>query len=262
MATPYTDHDNVINVVLHQNQFSDDENSYYGRVTRNTVTLEQLIKGILDDNENTNTGLNAYILNFAMDRMKARILAEIKAGNAVSLLGLGTVYLTLKGSFTVDAGNIDVSAVKGKELAVAFCPSTDLQNAVSQLKVGSVSVGLRAPAINAVINSATKSADKKLSVGKCAELQGNRLKVYGDGSGIFFVPVDSEGKSETDESKWIQVPDENIIKNYPKSLIFQIPDTISAESKYLLAVRTLYSGGNTTLKAPVTGFSSVIEIAA
>ena len=80
MATPYTDHDNVINVVLHQNQFSDDENSYYGRVTRNTVTLEQLIKGILDDNENTNTGLNAYILNFAMDRMKARILAEIKAG--------------------------------------------------------------------------------------------------------------------------------------------------------------------------------------
>ena len=165
MATPYTDHDNVINVVLHQNQFSDDENSYYGRVTRNTVTLEQLIKGILDDNENTNTGLNAYILNFAMDRMKARILAEIKAGNAVSLLGLGTAYLTLKGSFTVDAGNIDVSAVKGKELAVAFCPSTDLQNAVSQLKVGSVSVGLRAPAINAVINSATKSADKKLSVG-------------------------------------------------------------------------------------------------
>ena len=76
---------------------------------------------------------------------------------------------------------------------------------------------------------------KKLSVGKCAELQGNRLKVYGDGSGIFFVPVDSEGKSETDESKWIQVPDENIIKKYPKSLIFQIPDTISAESKYLLA---------------------------
>lgn len=262
MGTPYTDHDNVINVVLHQNQFSEDENSYYGRVTRNTVTLEQLIRGILDDNENTSTGLNAYILNFAMDRMKARVIAEIKAGNAVSLLGLGTAYLALKGSFTVDTDNLDVSALKGKGLSVAFCPSADMQSAVSQLKVGSISLGLRAPSINAVVNLATKSTDRKLSLGKCAELQGNRLKVSGGGSGVFFVPVDETGKTAGDESQWVRIPDDSIVKNYPKSLIFQVPDTLGTETRYVLAVRTLYVGGNASLKSPVTGFSPVVEVGA
>ena len=260
MANLYTDHDNKINVVIHQNQFSEDENSYYGRITRNTVTLEQLIKGILDDNQNTNTGLNAYILNFAMDRMKARILAELKAGNAVSLLDLGTMYLGLKGSFTMDAGNTDVSALKGKELSVGFTPSEDVQNTVSQLKVGSVSLCLKAPAVNTVVNLATKEEGKQLSLGKGAELKGNRLKISGDECGIFFAPLDSSETRESDESKWIQVAGENILKNYPKSLIFQVPSTLTA-GKYQIAVRTAYCGGKTELKSPVTGYSSVVEVA-
>lgn len=260
MANLYTDHDNKINVVVYQNQFSDDENSYFGRVTRNTVTLEQLIKGILDDNQNTNTGLNAYILNFAMDRMKARILAEIKAGNAVSLLGLGTMYLALKGSFTMDGSNTDASALKGKSLTVGFTPSEDIQNTVSQLKIGSVSLNLRAPSINSIVNLATKQETKVLSLGKCAELKGNRLKITGDESGIFFAPVTSESEIDSDEGNWIKVPEENLLKNYPKSLIFQVPGTILA-GKYAIVVRTLYCGGNTTRKSHVTGYSSVIEVA-
>lgn len=262
MANLYTDHDNKINVVIHQNQFSDDENSYYGKVTRNTVTLEQLIKGILNDNQNTNTGLNAYILNFAMDRMKARCLEEIKAGNAVSLLDLGIMYLGIKGSFTMDGGNTDVSALKGKELTVGFTPSEDIQNAVSQLKIGSVSLCLKAPAVNTIVNLATKEESKKLGAGKGVELKGNRLKVTGEEPcGIFFAPVGEDGTVSTDESAWVKVDEENIFKNYPKSLIFQVPTSLTA-GKYAIAVRTLYCGGNTTLKAPVTGYSATVEVAA
>lgn len=259
MANLYTEHDNKINVVVYQNKFSDDENSYYGRVTRNTVTLEQLIKGILDDNQNTNTGLNAYILNFAMDRMKARILAEIKAGNAVSLLDLGTMYLALKGSFTMDGSNTDASALKGKSLKVGFTPSEDVQNTVSCLKIGSVSLNLKAPSINTIVNLATKQETKVLSVGKGVELNGNRLKIAGENSGLFFAPVNSEGKIDADESNWIKVPEENILKNYPKSLIFQLPVTLLA-GKYTIVVRTSYCGGNRTLKTHVTGYSSVVEV--
>lgn len=259
MANLYTEHDNKINVVVYQNQFSDDENSYYGRVTRNTVTLEQLIKGILDDNQNTNTGLNAYILNFAMDRMKARILAEIKAGNAVSLLDLGTMYLALKGSFTMDGNNTDASALKGKSLTVGFTPSEDVQNTVSQLKIGSVSLNLKAPSINTIINLATKQEAKILSIGKGVELNGNRLKITGDNSGLFFAPINSEDKLDADESNWVKVPEENLLKNYPKSLIFQVPVTLLA-GKYIIVIRTSYCGGNTTLKSNVTGYSSVVEV--
>lgn len=259
MANLYTDHDNKINVVIHQNQFSDNENSYYGKVTRNTVTLEQLIKGILDDNQNTNTGLNAYILNFAMDRMKARILAEIKAGNAVSLLDLGTLYLGLKGSFTMHTGSSDISALKGKELTVGFTPSEDILNAVSRLKVGSVSLCRKAPAVNTVINLATKEEGTSLGIGKGAELKGSRLKVAGDGCGIFFVPVGTDGTMNTDEESWVQVEAENIFKNYPKSLIFHVPAALAAGT-YAIAVRTLYSG-TTMLKAPVTGYSAPVEVA-
>ncbi|MCR4822904.1 MAG: DUF4469 domain-containing protein [Treponema sp.] len=259
MASNYTDHDNYINVVIHPNQFSDSENSYYGRITRNTVTQSQLIKGILDDNQNTNTGLNAYILNFAMDRMKARILTEIKAGNAVSLLDLGTMYLSIKGSFTMDAGNTDVSALNGKELAVGFTPSEDVVTAVSQLKVGSVSVGLRAPAINSIVNLATKEEGNTLTLGKSAGLKGNRLKISGEEGGIFFIPVDSEGSMNSDESSWIQVREDSILQNYPKSLLFQLPDSLTEGSKYVIAVRTNYSGSG-ELKNYVTGYSSPVEV--
>ncbi len=260
MANLYTDHDNKINVVLHQNRFSESDNSYYGRVTRNTVTLEQLIKGILDDNQNTNTGLNAYILNFAMDRMKARILSEIKAGNAVSLLDLGTMYLCLKGSFTIDSENTDASALKGKELTVGFCPSQDTQNAVQQVKIGSVSLSLKAPSVNKIINLATKEESSTVLAGKGMELQGNRLKVAGDDCGVFLAPV-TNGVMEPNEESWVKVPEENLLKNYPKSLVFVLPTDLESGKKYVVAVRTTYSGGKTVLKSPVTGYSSVFEIA-
>lgn len=259
MGNLYKNHNNKINVVIHQNYLSEDENSYYGRVTRNTVTLEQLIKGILDDNQNTNTGLNAYILNFAMDRMKSRILAEIKAGNAVSLLDLGTMYLTLKGSFTMNSENSDISALKGNNLSVGFTPSEEIQNAVSHLKVGSISLCLKAPSVNSIVNLSSKKEAKILSAGKCVELKGTRLKVLGENSGIFFAPINSSGETENDESKWIKVPNENLLKNYPKSLIFQVPLSL-AEGKYAIAIRTSYCGGSYSLKELATGFCSVIEI--
>lgn len=195
-----------------------------------------------------------------MDRMKARILNELKAGNAVSLLDLGTMYLGIKGSFTMDAGNTDASALKGKELTVGFTASEDVQSAVSMLKVGSVSLSLKAPAVNSVINLATKKEDKILSIGKGAELKGNRLKVTGEGCGVWFAPLDSDGNRESDESKWISVPEQNILKNYPKSVIIQVPDTITA-GKYQIAIRTCYSGGNSELKLPVTGYSFTVEVA-
>lgn len=259
MANIYTDHDNKINVVIYPNQFSNDENSYYGRVTRNTVTQEQLIKGILDDNQNTNTGLNAYILNFAMDRMKTRILAELKAGNAVNVLDLGTMYLTLKGSFTVAGETPDVSAVQGKSLSVAFSPSESIQDTVSQLKIGSVSATLKGPVINSIVNLTEKKESKDFSAGNVIELKGNRLKISGSSSGVFFAPVNSQGENDSDESKWIQVPEENILKSYPKSLIFQVPAAVSP-GKYVIAVRTSYCNSNTTLKSPVTGSSSKVEV--
>lgn len=261
MSSIFTDHENKINVVIHQNRFSDSENSYYGRITRNTVTLEQLIKGILDDNQNTSTGLNAYMLNFAMDRMKSRILAELKAGNAVSLLGLGTLYPTIKGSFTMDADNADVSAIKGKGLTVGFTPSDDTLTVISKLRIGSVSHTLRAPAVNTVVNLATKETGYALSAGKGAELVGSRLKITGEGGGVYFIPVSEAGEMEGDEGAWVHVPEEDILKNYPKSLIFQVPDSLETGKRYVVAVRTLYCGGNTELKTPVTGYSPVVEIA-
>lgn len=256
----YTNHDNKINVVLYSNKFSESGKSHYGRISRNMVSQEQLIKGILGDNENTNTGLNAYILSFAMDRMKSRILEEIKAGNAVNLLDLGTMYLTLRGSFDINKDNADASALKGKKLSVAFTPSDSVLDAVDKLKVGSVSFCIKAPVINSMVNLSSKKETFDFAPGSGIELQGSKLKLMGEKSGIWLVPVKADGSMEETETEWIKISADRILKNYPKSLIFILPENLEAGKKYVIAVRTQFCAGSTTLKSPVTGFSSEINI--
>lgn len=262
MASPYIEHDNMVNVVIRANPFNKEEDSFFGSVTRNTVTQEQLIKGILDENQNTNTGLNAYILNFAMDRMKTQILTEIKNGNAVSVLDLGTMYLCTKGSFKTAKETADVSALKDVQLGVGFTASTDVQNAVDKLKIGSVSHTISTPVINKVINLATKVADGTIKGGKTAEIVGNKLKLMGEPSGVYLVPLDEAQKPTTDETAWIRISDEDILKNYPKSLIVQLPTFEESGALYCVAVRTCFMSGksDTELKKPVTGFSKPLTV--
>jgi len=50
--------DSILSVTLRKNQFSAEENSFIGRVTRNTVTLENLIASISEKN----AGVSPYMI--------------------------------------------------------------------------------------------------------------------------------------------------------------------------------------------------------
>lgn len=62
--------ESLLSVTLRKNQLSQDEDSYIGRVTRNTVTLENLIASIRQKNE----GVSAYMIEHVANLLGDEII--------------------------------------------------------------------------------------------------------------------------------------------------------------------------------------------
>lgn len=61
--------DSILSVTLRKNQFSTDENSFIGRVTRNTVSLENLIASISEKNPGVSPYMIQHVANLLGDEM-------------------------------------------------------------------------------------------------------------------------------------------------------------------------------------------------
>lgn len=61
--------DSILSVTLRKNQFSAEENSFIGRVTRNTVTLENLIASISEKNAGVSPYMIQHMANLLGDEM-------------------------------------------------------------------------------------------------------------------------------------------------------------------------------------------------
>ncbi len=122
--------DSILSVSLRKNQFKPDTNSFIGRVTRNTVTLENLIAEISEKNE----GVSAYMIQHVADLLRDAMLKACKGGNAVDVLGLGTLYISVAGS--VNGDNPGESSIPGFRLN--FTPSSRAQETLESIKVDKV----------------------------------------------------------------------------------------------------------------------------
>lgn len=245
--------DSILSVTLRKNQFSTDENSFIGRVTRNTVTLENLIASISEKN----AGVSPYMIQHAANLLGNEMLKACQNGNAVDVLGLGTMYISVSG--TVTGENPGESSIPG--FKICFTPSATAQKAVDSLKVDKVVIADSSPAFDKIINTFNQNEERILIKGKGVKITGSRLKIFGEDSGIWFAPLDEDGNLSKDESLWTAVQAETISINKPKTLEFYVPDELSP-AQYSIVLRTRYSSGEKELKNLSSAVSKAVTITA
>lgn len=251
MAKIFKNADSILSVTLHRNQFSDAENSFIGHVTRNTVTLDNMIASIAEKNE----GVSPYMIQHVAELLSAEMLRSCRNGNAVDVLGLGTMYIVVSGC--VNGENPGESSIPGFRLG--FTPSPAAQEAMDSLKVDKVVIADSRPVIDRIINVFNQNEERKLTEGKGVRITGSRLKVSGEASGIWFAPVGADDSASKDESTWTSVSADTISCNKPRSLEFYVPDGL-AEGKYGIVIRTRYSSNDRELKFPVTAVSKAVSV--
>lgn len=252
-TTTFKNADSLLSVTLRKNQFSTEENSFIGRVTRNTVTLENLIASISEKNP----GVSPYMIQHVANLLGDEMLSACQNAKAVDVLGLGTLYISVAGS--VSGENPGESSIPGFKLN--FTPSSRAQQAVDSLKVDKVIIADPTPVIDRIINTFNQNEERTLMKGKGVRLTGSKLKVVGENSGIWFAPLDADGNASKDESSWLAVAHETISQNKPKTLEFYVPDGI-ATAEYRIVLRTKYCSGDKELKAAVTAISKAVTVAA
>ena len=253
MGKTYKEEDTILSVTLRKNHFATEENSFVGRVTRNTVNLENLIAKIIKKNP----GVSPYMVEHSAQLLEDEMLETCKAGKAVDVLGLGRMYISVAGS--VNGENPGESSIPGFKLN--FTPSQKAQEALNLLKVDQVVISDSCPVFDKIINVFDQNHDKILYKDKGVKITGRRLKVMGEDSGIWFVPLDAQGNPSKDESTWTAVESSTISVNKPKSLEFYVPASLT-DSQYCIVIRTRFSSGDKELKNAVTAFSKPVTIAA
>lgn len=248
----YKNAKSILSVSLTKNQFSKEENNFIGRVTRNTVTLENLIASILAKNPGVPPRMIEHVAHLLGDEM----LEECKKGNAVDVLELGTLYIGVCG--VVKGKNPTDSNIPGFKLN--FTTNAKIQTVLDSLKVDKVLIQSTAPLIDKIINDFNQKEDGFLTLGKGVKLLGSKLKVFGDKSGIYFAPVE-DGNIIEDESLWLKVDSSTMGTNNPKTLSFYVPEGAESGKKYVIVIRTRYGGNGKELKNLLETYSTIVTVA-
>lgn len=248
VKTDYEKEPGKVNVVVYENKMRDDGTSY-ARVMRNTSVAENLIVSITKEATNR---FDEPALMYSAGLFKNAILDKLTAGKSVNLFDLGTLYLTAKGSISGDSP----TAADIPELSVGFTPSSLTKEAVSGVEISVVQVSDTSPAIDSVVDYATGATDGTLTAGGAVSVLGQRLKVSGDGSGVWFVAADEDGSyNEAGDAVEVTL----MVKNLPSELCLVLPDELGAGSYYIV-VKTALTGSyvSKTLKTGVSSFAVTV----
>ena len=234
-----------VSVTLSKNSF--DKDSYIVRVPRKTLDLANIVSDIRAGYPS----LDPYVINHAAELIKEQILKYLKAGKAVNILELGTMYLAPKG--TVPRSNPQVSDLP--ELTLKFTPSKAALESLASLNADSFMVNDPAPQISRITSLKDGNTDGILYQGYPVRLSGDRLKVGGENAGIFFVPVNSDRLPDSDEGNWIAADLSYLPRNVSKTLEFHIPAQVQTGTEYFIAVRTSFVSSGVMRKEAIVGYS-------
>lgn len=240
----------ILSVTLHENNFTKD-GSYYATVTRNTASFKNILSEIAEDNK----GMDPYMLQFAAILMQKKILKLLEQGKAVNVLDLGTMYIAMKCNAK---GKSDVS--DNGNFYIKFSPTPLADSALAKLTVDKIVYADGSPEITEITDLSTGTEDKTLTAGKPCKIKGGRLKIGGNGSGIWFAPVGSDGKMNTDEATWTKVEETALFRNKPSELNFFVPEVLDIESSYRIVLKTSYLGKDKNRKNIVEAISEAIKI--
>lgn len=242
----------MLSVTLTKNPFSAEDTSYVGRVTRNTVTLENLIASISEKD----SGVSPYMIQHVANLLGKEMLIATQNGKAVDVLGLGTMFISLDGTLK----STNPTGANIPEFKLGFTPSSKAQDTVKLLKADKFVYAVTNPAIDTIVNTYNQAEDSVLMKGKGVRITGHKLRIMGSDSGVWFAPLNSEGNAEKDETKWISVSGSTISINKPKTLEFYVPEEVVSGTSYCLVLRTRYCSGSKELKNIAETFSNAITI--
>ena len=223
--------DSLVSVTLHSNRLNDNE-GYYGKITRNTVTLENIIAEI----QARNSGVDPYMVQHVAHLLEDTILSLLAQGKAVNLLNLGTLYVAVSGG--INGANPSAAAVNG--FVAKFTPSASTNQAVASIVVDKVVVSQSAPLIDKVECLWDAMDPDSIRPGKMVRLTGSRLRLGETNSGIAFVPLDAGGNPSDNPDDAIAVDATMVMVNNPKTLEFYAPDSLDGDTKYAIRVSTNY----------------------
>lgn len=247
-----------VNVTMHSVPKTKTGKDYsYAKVQRNTAYIGNILDKVLKTEKN----LTRATLLYASEVLRDGIVELLKEGKSVDLLELGTLYI--KPASSMETLTPDVSDVP--EMSVSFSPSELALSSVKGVVVGVDVTKSTEPEIVSLLDMKTKSSGVKISAGGTVKIAGKRLKVAGSAEhkvGVFFAPCDADGFYKTDMADWICVPAEELsMGNTSGSLLFNVPESVSAGT-YRLAVRTSYASTGRTNKTVREGiFEKVVTVA-
>lgn len=241
----------ILSVTLHENNFTK-YGSYYATVSRNTATFKNILSEIAEDNK----GMDPFMLQFAAILIQKKILKMLEQGKAVNVLDLGTMYIAMKCNAK---GKSDVS--ESGNFYIKFTPTNLANEAIASLSVDKIVYADGSPEITPITDLSNSEAEFTLTKGKLCRITGGRLKLGGSEWGIYFAPVDSEGKMNPDETQWTKVDESNLCRNKPSELNFFVPDSLT-DGTYQIILRTTYLGKDKSRITMLETASDVITVKA
>ena len=253
LKTSFSGKDGNGGLTLYANPFGTGK-KFYGRFERDVLSMENLVSRV----QEKNPGADEIIINTGISYIKREILAALKEGKAVNLLDLGELYIAATGSTASDS-KTDISDLS---LTVKFSASTVLRESIANVSIGKIMLSDTAPAITKIFNWFTGEESTTLSAGKNVILEGKRLKLGNENSGLFLAQVDEKGEvSSDDETTWIDCTS-LVRQNTPKKIDFYLPSEATEGSSYRIVIKSNYVNGTTKRKEPVYTYSDVVTVAA
>ncbi len=219
----------ILTVTLHENQLKKN-GTYYARVSRNVASFKNLLSEIAEDNK----GIDPYMLQYAAILFQKKILKMLEQGKAVNLFDLGTLYIALKCNAK---GKSDVS--ESGDFYIKFSPTPLVNSALANLGVDKVIYADASPEITEINELSNEAVIGTVKKGKACSIKGSHLKISGEKSGIYFAPLNEDGKRDKDESQWKVINETEIFRNMPSELNFIVPQNFD-DGKYQIIIRTSY----------------------
>ena len=253
IKTTFNGKDGNGSLVLYANPF-DNGKKFYGRFKRDVLSMENLVSRV----QQKNPGTDAIIINTGLSYIKREILVALKEGKAVNLMYLGELYIAATGSTASDSA----SDIADLSLAVKFSASPILRDSIANVSISNVVFSDTAPVISKIFNWFTGEETTQLTAGKNVILEGKRLKLGTENSGVYLAPVDEKGMYNDDESTWIDCT--SLVRlNTPKKIDFYLPETATIGLHYVIVIKSTYTKGSSKQRSePVYTYSDVVTIVA
>ena len=246
----YSDSDGEGTVTLVANPFNKGS-KYYALFDRTTINVDNLIARI----QKRETGTDAMMAKHLISLFKAEILNALSRGESINMFDLGILSISAKGPVK---GETPETAVL-PALRAKFTCSKLTNKTVAGVKIKKIVMAATSPVLGTMTDLFTGHAGLCFTVQKPMRIEGTRLKITGNEGGIFFAPLDEAQKPVRDETRWIKVEDKQIIRNFPKSLEFFLPEALTVGIPYRIVIKTNCSGRRQK-KTYEKGISPVVTV--